>query len=154
MLRTGWKHVFFKPTVSTHAHHSNYTLSQSTQHWEWDCNYASIMLMKSWWILIILTVVLCFLVCFSVSLKNLKPFMCFRDFFFLFRSTQVFVNIQLTDTASHINTNTEHRSSHNHSYSSHSLLFVFTFGPAGIQKTWSSLLSLRYVFPVHLIWHV
>lgn len=81
MLRTGWKHVFFKPTVSTHAHHSNYTLSQSTQHWEWDCNYASIMLMKSWWILIILTVVLCFLVCFSVSLKNLKPFMCFRDFF-------------------------------------------------------------------------
>lgn len=72
---------------------------------------------------------------FFSKLKKPQTFHVFQGFFFLFRSTQVFVNIQLTDTASHINTNTEHRSSHNHSYSSHSLLFVFTFGPAGIQKT-------------------
>ena len=55
----------------THTHRSNDTLSQSNSD-GCDCNYAFIMLMKSWWILLALTVVLCFLACLSASLSRPK----------------------------------------------------------------------------------
>lgn len=72
-----FKHVFTKSAESiythTHTQRSNDTLSQSNKG-GCDCNYAFIMLMKSWWILLALTVVLCFLARLSASLSRPKIF--------------------------------------------------------------------------------
>lgn len=75
--RQSWKMLFLKPTASTHTHartHTTVTAHYPNQHSNgYDYNYASIMLMKSWWILLTLTVVLCFLARLSVSLNHPKP---------------------------------------------------------------------------------
>lgn len=66
---------FLKSGVSTHTHTPQLLrIYYSHQHSHGcDCNYAIIMLMKSWWILLAVTVALCFLAFLSESFSQRKP---------------------------------------------------------------------------------